>query len=71
VRDLPPPEQPGARSAAPPAAPVAAAPAPGPPPVLIDRIEIVTPPAESRAVDPFASIAGRRRGRSRHVREGT
>jgi len=36
------------------------------PPVVIDRIEIVTPPAQPPAPDPLASVAARRRGRSRH-----
>ncbi len=40
----------------------------GPPNVVIDRIEIVTPPAQPRSPDPFASLADRRGGRSRHGR---
>jgi hypothetical protein len=39
---------------------------PSPPPVVIDRIEIITPPARSPAPDPLASVAARRAGRSRH-----
>jgi hypothetical protein len=37
-----------------------------PPPVLIDQIQVVTPPAEAPPADPLASLAGRRTGRSRH-----
>jgi len=37
-----------------------------PPPVVIDRIEIVTPPARPPAPDPLASVAARRAGFSRH-----
>ncbi|MFN2627071.1 MAG: hypothetical protein ABR569_00355 [Gaiellaceae bacterium] len=36
------------------------------PPVVIDRIEIVTPPARPPASDPLASLAARRAGVSRH-----
>lgn len=36
------------------------------PPVVIDRIEIITPPARPPAADPLASVAGRRAGLSRH-----
>jgi len=52
-----------------PPAPAAAAPRPAaaPPPVVIDRIEIVTPPARPPAPDPLASVAARRAGRSRHA----
>jgi len=32
---------------------------------VIDRIEIVTPPAPPPAPDPFASVAARRAGRAR------
>jgi hypothetical protein len=50
-----------------PPAPAAAAPRPAtPPPVVIDRIEIVTPPARPPAPDPLASVAARRAGHSRH-----
>jgi hypothetical protein len=52
----------------------AAAPPPaaavGPPQVLIDRIEVITPPARAPAPDPLASLADRRRGASRHGRGG-
>ena len=40
--------------------------APQPPQVLIDRIEVITPPASPPAADPFASLAPRRVGASRH-----
>ena len=51
-----------------PAAPAAATPRPpAPPPVVIDRIEIVTPPARPPAPDPLASVAARPAGRSRHA----
>ena len=36
------------------------------PPVVIERIEIVTPPARALPADPLASIATWRAGRSRH-----
>ena len=36
------------------------------PQVLIDRIEVVTPPARAPAPDPFRSLASRRVGASRH-----
>ena len=39
---------------------------PSPPSVVIERIEIVTPPARPLPVDPLASMAERRAGRSRH-----
>jgi hypothetical protein len=35
--------------------------------VYIDRIEIVTPPADAAPPDPFASLADRRRGASLHA----
>lgn len=63
---LPPPSpgpavrEPVARTPAP--TPVSAA----PPPVVIERIEVVTPPARPVPVDPLASLAERRAGRSRH-----
>ncbi len=47
--------------------PAAPLPAPGPPHVLIDCIEIITPPAQPAPADPFASLADRRSGRSRHA----
>jgi hypothetical protein len=67
-----PPPQPGTRdlvsgnSGAPPAkhAPIPVPPAP--PPVVIERIEVVTPAAPPLPVDPLASMAERRAGRSRH-----
>jgi hypothetical protein len=37
--------------------------------VLIDRIEVITPPAGAPAPDPFASLATRRSGASRHGRK--
>jgi hypothetical protein len=40
------------------------------PQVLIDRIEVVTPPARPAAADPLASLAARRVGASRHGGEG-
>lgn len=45
-----------------------ASPAPPPPPVVIERIDITTPPATAGATDPLASLAGRRRGRTHHPR---
>jgi hypothetical protein len=33
---------------------------------VIERIEIVTPPAKPAPADPLASLAERRVGRSRH-----
>jgi hypothetical protein len=36
--------------------------------VLIDRIEVITPPARGPVADPMASLASRRRGASRHAR---
>ena len=60
--------------ASPPAAAPAAAPAPAapaaPPQVLIDRIEVITPPARSPAPDPMASLVDRRIAASRHGRAG-
>jgi hypothetical protein len=53
-----------APSARPPAPP--AAPPPAQPQVLIDRIEVITPPARPLAPDPFLSLAERRVGASRH-----
>jgi hypothetical protein len=38
--------------------------------VVIDRIEVVTPPARAPDPDPLASLADRRRGASRHVQGG-
>jgi hypothetical protein len=40
----------------------------GPPQVLIDRIEVITPPALPAPPDPFLSLAARRAGASRHER---
>jgi hypothetical protein len=65
-----PPLRPGAPPDGPgrsrePSAPQSAAPA-LPPQVVIERIEVVTPPAPAAAVDPFASLARRRAGASRH-----
>jgi hypothetical protein len=34
--------------------------------VLIDRIDVITPPAAPPTPDPFASLARRRSGVSRH-----
>jgi hypothetical protein len=48
----------------PPVAPTA------PPPVLIERIEVITPPADAPRPDPFASLAGRRNAASRHLGAG-
>lgn len=67
-----PPPQPGigdrvsGNSGAPPAkhAPIPVSPAP--PPVVIERIEVVTPAARPLPLDPLASMAERRAGRSRH-----
>ena len=53
----------------PPAAPASPAPA-APPQVLIDRIEVITPPARSPAPDPMASLVDRRIAASRHARAG-
>ena len=39
---------------------------PSPPSVVIERIEVVTPTARPLPVDPLASMAERRAGRSRH-----
>jgi hypothetical protein len=39
---------------------------PSPPSVVIERIEVVTPAARPLPVDPLASMAERRAGRSRH-----
>jgi hypothetical protein len=33
---------------------------------VIERIEVFTPPARQAPVDPLASLADRRAGRSRH-----
>ena len=49
------------RSTATPRAPLV----PSLPPVVIDRIEIITPPARPPAADPLAPVAARRAGRSR------
>jgi hypothetical protein len=43
-----------------------ASPTPSMPPVIIDRIEIITPAAGPPATDPFASVGPRRSGSSRH-----
>jgi hypothetical protein len=68
---------PAARAASPPPSAAPAKPALSPPPapstpepprVLIDRIEVITPPAGTPAPDPFASLATRRSGASRHGR---
>ena len=40
----------------------------GPPQVLIDRIEVITPPARPSEPDPFRSLAAQRSGASRHER---
>jgi hypothetical protein len=39
---------------------------PSPPSVVIERIEVVTPPERPLPADPLASMAERRAGRSRH-----
>jgi hypothetical protein len=39
------------------------------PNVVIEQISVVTAPAPGPAVDPFASLAGRRRAESRHRAE--
>lgn len=41
---------------------------PAPPPVVIERIDITTPPATAGASDPLAPLSGRRRGRTHHPR---
>jgi hypothetical protein len=60
----PEPRLPARQVAAPGATPDA--PTPTRPPVVIERIEIVTPPAKPAPADPLASLAERRVGRSRH-----
>jgi hypothetical protein len=68
-----PPLEPVGRDPSPPA-PSVAAPAVAPPPrpgpmhVSIDRIDVITPPARAPERDPFASLADRRTGASRHGR---
>lgn len=59
-----PPSGPARRSEPSAPAPAAA----GPPQVLIDRIEVITPPAHPAQPDPFLSLAARRAGASRHER---
>ena len=56
-------------ASSPPAAPASPAPA-APPQVLIDRIEVITPPARAPAPDPMASLVDRRIAASRHARAG-
>jgi hypothetical protein len=53
-----------------PAAPMPAVAPADPPQVLIDRIEVITPPARGPAPDPMASLVDRRTAASRHVRGG-
>lgn len=43
------------------------APRPDPPPVVIDQIQVITPPAPPAEADPFASLEARRRGLARHA----
>jgi hypothetical protein len=67
VPSSPPSAAPGGRAASP---PPSAPPPPEPSQVLIDRIEVITPPARAAVRDPFASLAPRRSAASRHGRTG-
>ncbi len=63
---LPDPTVPRTTSTAVPPSPPDAPPAP--PPVVIERIDITTPPATGGASDPLAPLSDRRRGRTHHPR---